>query len=450
MYLEPRSSYRKVFTSVVREFCEQDGTLSHCDGQTVTSSGSTTNHSMLSVPATPRGVSRFRVQSGNTTTEEKSDHRPKLTRSPESSTLQGPTTSPSSRELSSVASSRQLLKHSEHGKKYLPSRSVNGDEKDALAKSLHTHVHATPTTTTKKFLPSSASLSQTVHGQGGLSKSVHLISTPIAVGSKECLGQSLHRVNAGQAHTPTRTPMRAPSITGRRVKNAGRDDMSTTSFDNSVHTNKNASVPYFEKLCWVCEELDYPFEYADIVGSQFLGLDGASPVTHVDGHVPTMDELVEFLALAFICLTDFADLIVVLLDDFQWVDSFSWKIFQVLCKRGERLLVMCATRSHDKQALRRLSTAASGQNQLQSRMIEISLGPLDFMEIKQLISKVLRHGEDAVPDALCTDIFQRTGGLPVYVVQTLENIKRKRSLELDEHGKLQWTAEGLKEKVSSL
>jgi hypothetical protein len=240
------------------------------------------------------------------------------------------------------------------------------------------------------------------------------------------------------------TPIpQAQSLRSNRQKSVlqgVRDDVSVSSGEG----RHGGPVPYFEKLCWVCEELDYPYEYADIVGSQFLGLDGASPVTNVDGHVPTMDELVEFLALAFICIADYADLSVIFVDDFQWVDSFSWKIFRVLCKRGKKQLLICAMRSHDKQALRRLSTAANQETTLRS--IEISLGPLDFSEIRSLMSNVLDHSEKAIPDVLCTDVFQRTGGLPVYVVQLLENIKRDKTVEL-EGGVLKWNEAGLREKV---
>jgi len=275
-----------------------------------------------------------------------------------------------------------------------------------------------------KLNPKLSVLSQSVHWPSGyssptkrekLGQSLHRAKTPTTTG-KESLGQSLHRINTSRTTgTPGAPGKRSFSMAVRRKSKAGADDASVA--DGSIEARNFQSVPFFEKLCWVCEELDYPYEYADIVGSQFLGLDGASNVTHVDGHVPTMDELSEFLALAFICITEYADLTVVVLDDFQWVDAFSWKIFQVLGKKATKLLLICAARSHDKQALRRLSTAASGQNQLQSKMIEILLGPFDFSEIRQLSSKILGHGEHAISDALCTDIFQRTGGLPVYVIQ---------------------------------
>jgi hypothetical protein len=272
----------------------------------------------------------------------------------------------------------------------------------------------------------------------------------------DLLSQSLHQSdqstdmpNRRQSFTPRFNMMRMQSIRKQPSKLSKlRDDCeeSVASLDTNF-IKQGLSGDYFEKLCWACDQINYPFEYADIVGSQFLGLESATPVTHVDGHVPTMDELVEFLALAFIAIIDHADLVTIFLDDFHWVDAFSWKIFRVLCKKANKLILLSATRSHDKQALRRMSTAATQEPQLQSQMIEISLGPLDFSEIRELMAVVLDHKKSSIPDALCTDIFQRTGGLPVYVVQVLENIKRKQTVELVD-GTLKWTTEGLIEKVS--
>lgn len=275
------------------------------------------------------------------------------------------------------------------------------------------------------------------------------------------LSSSLHRVKAGNQPASLH---RRPSSKGgptpiSRVQSARYLHLKTPSSKQSdrqlaedgsignIDRQQNESAPYFEKLCWICGQLDYPYEYADIVGSQFLGLENATPVTHVDGHVPTMDELVEFLALAFIKISEFADLKIVVLDDFQWVDAFSWKIFRVLCRRGKDMLLVCATRSHDKQALRRLSTAFTSETQLDTNMIEISLGPLEFSDIRELVASVLEVDRSSVTDDLCTDIFQQTGGLPVFVLQALENIKRKNNLKLFE-GTLEWTEEGLKQKVS--
>jgi hypothetical protein len=291
-------------------------------------------------------------------------------------------------------------------------------------------------------------------GKMALSRSLHGDHSTMKRKMKtDYLGSSVHNLTLGRAKsaTPGFSPQKTLSMHGTRSmssrpSHAARDDASMQSTDSKSH-KKDTSLPYFEKLCWVCEQLDYPFEYADIVGSQFLGLDGASPITHVDGHVPTMDELVEFLALAFICLADFADLTVVLIDDFQWVDSFSWKIFRVLGNRGKKLLMLCAMRSHDKQAMRRLSTAATRQSELNNLTVEISLLPLDVPDIKVLMSRVLGYTKKKIPESLCVDVFQRSGGLPVYVVQMLEDMKRRNTVEIGENGVLEWTELGLKEKV---
>lgn len=258
-------------------------------------------------------------------------------------------------------------------------------------------------------------------------------------------GTSLHKPR-NMRESLLRTTMKSQS--GRNIRGAKNsiDDSTVASADSNVNRLAD-TVPYFERLCWVCEQLGYPFEYADIVGSQFLGLDSANPVTHIDGHVPTMEELADFLSQAFVCVSDFADLAIVVLDDFQWTDTFSWKIFRALCKTSSKMLLVCATRSHDKQALRRLSTALAEESDLQGKLTEISLGPLDFGDIRDLVALILEVDKSSVSEGICTDVFQRTGGLPVFVVQTLENIKRKKTLELVE-GVLKWNADGLREMVS--
>ncbi|CAB9510670.1 cyclase type 10 [Seminavis robusta] len=330
------------------------------------------------------------------------------------------------------------------------------------------------------------SLGASLHGSASLAKSLHgggpdgnpasmalkrresnVLATQASGGAlnrRPSLSQSLHgggnpsSLHGGQmwpktgpigpvAGTPTSRKSRRSSLmkhqsTRKTFRAKSKPQLEDIDGNESVMslTGVRLDVPYFEKLCQICEEIEYPHEYADIVGSQFLGLDGASPVTHVDGHVPTINELVEFLSQAFICITNYSDLSLIFVDDFQWVDSFTWKIFRELCERGKKMLLICAMRSHDKQALRRLSTAIT-QSHMQSQMIEISLGPLDLLEIREMIAKVLGYGEDAVDESLCSDIYQKTGGLPVYVAELLENIKRNKTVAIDDAGILRWTAQ---------
>jgi hypothetical protein len=339
------------------------------------------------------------------------------------------------RMLSGPADERSCV--SDDNQSYISlSQSLRGISADLMSSPVAPREDLNRKLSSRKFLPNS------------LNRSMHSGDTGPAVRRmSDALGQSsMHHLPVAVSRSPgATTPI--PKARSARPMSRSRSALRGVRDDSSVASGEDfgrGPVPYFEKLCLVCEELDYPYEYADIVGSQFLGLDGASPVTHVDGHVPTMDELIEFLAVALICIADYADISVILIDDFQWVDSYSWKIFRALCKRGKKLLIMCAMRSHDKQALRRLSTAVTQERELKS--IEVSLGPLDISEIRSLMANMLIYSEKAIPDALCTDIFQRTGGLPVYVVQLLEDIKRNKTVELAD-GILKWNADGLKEKV---
>jgi hypothetical protein len=381
------SSYRKIFLSVIRDRCEKDSS-NDTSWSRITESGASKGLNLQAMKPERAMSRRSRMMASRLSEEEEKETKQR-------------------QDLESIKSSRSArTRHSVHG-----------------------------------------SLSNSVHGVRRISRGT------------EPLSQSFHRVIASFESSGTlkfnqdllsHSPSKSQSMRFYRPKTHGskkgltRDDSSV----ESASVNKQTSTaPYFEKLCWACEQLDYPFEYADIVGSQFLGFESATPITHVDGHVPTMDELVDFLSLAFLCISDYAQLTTVFIDDFQWVDAFSWRVFRTICKRANSLLLICATRSHDKQALRRITSAASPDNQFQSQMIEISLGPLDFNDIRDLISKILLHKKAAISDDLCTDIFQRTGGMPVYVIQLLENIKRLNTLHLV-NGMLKWTEEGLKQNVS--
>ena len=437
----PLSSYRKIFSSIIHDLCEFDGTFNEkdlhlsggisVDDRSLVSRESHRGLALQSMHSMARGRRRSTGLAARIAEDEELDDGAVNSPTPHTDALSG--------------------------EEWALLTPCNEDDKtvDTLSQSLRDIAldlaGPLPQRAAMKK-PPGISLSSSLHGDYySLSKRKSL--------NQADLGSSVHRLTLGRTTSVAlrMAPHKAQSVRATRstlpVRPAkeARDDASCQSVESnkSKHKKDETSLPYFEKLCWVCEQLDYPFEYADIVGSQFLGLDGASPVTHVDGHVPTMDELVEFLALAFICLADFADLTVVLIDDFQWVDSFSWKIFRTLGKRGKKLLMLCAMRSHDKQAMRRLSTAATRQSDLQNHMVEISLLPLDVPDIKVLMSRVLGHNKKLVPEGLCVDVFQRSGGLPVYVVQMIEDMKRRNTVEIGENGLLEWTALGLKEKVGT-
>jgi hypothetical protein len=321
------------------------------------------------------------------------------------------------RGAKSPSNKRQLLRKVEGGKRLLPSfRMLAGQSSHAKGSKMSRH-------------------------EGLSAQSLHRPTTPKPF-SKEYLGQSLHRLGLA----------RSASLSGssksrvKKPKDLSSNDDSSHSFDHSFNTiTKVGVVNYFERLCWVCEQIRYPFEMADIVGS-LLGLDGANSSTvGIEGQIPTLDEISQFLALVLIFVANCAeaDLLVLTIDDFQYVDNFSWEVLQSVCQESKAFLI-CPARSHDKQVLRRRSAAAAHS------ILEISLAPMTFADIREVTAATLRVRADSISDSFCSDVFQRTAGLPIYVVQALEAVNRKKTATLDENGELQWTSEGLKEKVCDL
>jgi hypothetical protein len=112
-------------------------------------------------------------------------------------------------------------------------------------KSLHNHSIRHP-----------ASLSQTVHSEynsGSSHKSRNL----------DLLSHSLHRVAISQEQAKSMrsqsSSMMQPPKTTARSQRYMKDDSSRGSADWST-LKQASSVAYFEKLCWACEKLNYPFE----------------------------------------------------------------------------------------------------------------------------------------------------------------------------------------------
>jgi len=454
----PLSSFRQMFLSFIRDHCVFDGTVVKDDSTLKSSESIASSHGTARPKLVMRTKNRKLYESVRRLSSNNGRHLLTLPSATESSTRQAS----QGRGMSSLQPSRRLS--------LMRSRGLRGGQDFSDSSSFqttsvqsHSSEYSTsqsfrclvpprnPTESGKKYRPGERLALDRASHHGGLSASMHggkatldPLSQFLHRAPLTDLGSSVHKRRQRNQSTRFLLQPNDPSLGG--YLNNKEDDSSAASVDVSVQKH-TASVPYFEKLCWICEQLEYPFEYADIVGSQFLGLESANPLTHIDGHVPTMEELVEFLALAFVRITEFADLNVVVLDDFQWVDAFSWKIFRVLCKRGKNMLLVCLSRSHDQQALRRLRAALNSENELQSQMTEIQLRPLSLPDFRALIAAVLEVDLPSIPDSICGDLYQRTAGLPVFVIQVLENIKRKGTLEMVD-SVLKWTPEGLKENVS--
>jgi predicted ATPase len=136
----------------------------------------------------------------------------------------------------------------------------------------------------------------------------------------------------------------------------------------------------------------------------------------------------------------------VILDDFQWIDPLSWKVIRSLKDARGNLVVVCAARSHDKQAMRRMSSEKIKGDEL--RLCTIDLGPLDTSEMREMIAMGLGYEENAIDATFANDIYEQTGGLPMYAVEYVESIKRSNLTEMDSKGIVGWRESASGQRVS--
>ena len=102
-------------------------------------------------------------------------------------------------------------------------------------------------------------------------------------------------------------------------------------------------IPYLEKMRWVCKDLGYEEEYADIVGSRLLDIEGADyNTTTVNGEVPTLDTVVDFLAQAFLRFTLHFGVVLVTADDIHWMVGIVQYLLQTFSISIDCLLIVPA------------------------------------------------------------------------------------------------------------
>jgi predicted ATPase len=82
------------------------------------------------------------------------------------------------------------------------------------------------------------------------------------------------------------------------------------------------------------------------------------------------------------------------------------------------------------------------------RLLTIDLGPLDTTEMREMIAMGLGYEESAINSTFANDIYEQTGGLPVYAVEYVESIKRSNLAEMDSNGTVGWRESASGNRVS--
>ena len=202
----------------------------------------------------------------------------------------------------------------------------------------------------------------------------------------------------------------------------------TLSLNTESSTSSRGSTE-MTRFTFICRELNVPPEFMEVVGKRFLGIrDGNKNDSATQSESPTLQiqSIVNFMADAFIRCTKHVNLVLLALDDVQWMDELSWKVVQTIFERAENVLTLCGSRppSSNLPLEPIFFSDLQGQYQKDGRYLEISLAPFEDSEVKEMIADTLNIKLDEVDTSFIHNVFTTSGGMPHYISYILDAIKR--------------------------
>ena len=125
--------------------------------------------------------------------------------------------------------------------------------------------------------------------------------------------------------------------------------------------------------------------------------------------------------------------LVLFLDDLQWADSASLRLLTLIIEDEEidNLLAICAFRDLDVNgsypaAVKALSSLDGEHGYVR----KITIGPLNFDQVKELVADTLRS-DQASSETLAGVVFHKAGGNPFFTNEYLKSVHEANLLELD-------------------
>ena len=193
-----------------------------------------------------------------------------------------------------------------------------------------------------------------------------------------------------------------------------------------------------EYLLEICQELNAPEGFLEIVGQHLLG-DKKSKISKVE-KAPEVNDIISFMARVFIKSTSHAEGVILALDDVQWIDSLSWKVLQCIFETSKNVLIVCGSRpieSHPLSIDDEFWTKLNGECR-GGLFTEITIAELNKDDIREMAAITLSCEAEDVDDEFRDDVFIHSGGLPYFTSEILDNCVRKGQCGPLKSGKIGW------------
>ena len=206
---------------------------------------------------------------------------------------------------------------------------------------------------------------------------------------------------------------------------------------STLSTQKTSVVGRLQELC---EELRAPKGFLEIVGQHLLG-DTKGKMSKVE-KAPELEDIISFMAQVFIRSTAHVEVVILALDDVQWMDSLSWKVVQCILETSKNILIVCGSRPKESHPLaidEDLKRKICGEYRDKKLYLEMSISALRLVDVREMAAITLSCEPSDVDDNFCNDVFIHSGGMPYFASEILEECTRKNQTERLKNGKVGWS-----------
>lgn len=216
------------------------------------------------------------------------------------------------------------------------------------------------------------------------------------------------------ACTPIQSSVTWESLSGRSIA------------ESTQNLSIDHSMALFQRIC---DELNMPAPFVDYSLRELLGVDLADVGPRSSQMTPpSMKEMVDFLARAVRLCTREAKLVIIALDDIHHADEYSWKVIEQLFLAENKILFIVAMDSLSTERLKvndKFWNDLYDRHQSEDRFVPIKLGCLTRPEITSMVMKTLGLRRKNVPEDFLDGLAIQSGGLPYFVNEVLESVKKQ-------------------------
>ncbi len=215
------------------------------------------------------------------------------------------------------------------------------------------------------------------------------------------------------------------------LSDSGRDDASVASHHDRDALRQNASKEMdavIARLQEMCTEIEAPPGLIAIIGHNILG---SSQLKMSNAEkVPDLQDIIMFMAKLFIKATSHAEMVVLAMDDVQWLDNLSWKVVQHIFEESDNVLIVCASRPLEEFSL---TMDESFWDLLvgkyKNQFTQVPLGALEPEEVRDMAALFIDCKSSEVDDEVIDDVCRNSGGLPHFASEILDNCVKNNRFE---------------------